>query len=833
MGQSTSRDNVRPLLLPGEADLIPVEILCEIFLITLQGRLWYRRDLILVCRRWRAIILEMPSIPSQLTIRRATQKKVVQAFVHGRKSRLDVRVDMNNEKDGSGFNTKDFHACFMAASQEASRWSSLNLVSPPPHGEYESLQILQPLTHLESFKVACGFGESLEPLMTAISGGASPNLTTICLQDPAAILYLVQPACLHINHSLTTLTIQLSKKMDSPVDILPHLHSLKEFEARNLCLPFYPPDASLPLTHTLFSLDLKSVSVQWMAGHIFPGLMFCKVKFPHHADTIQAFQPVNMPMCLNFLYHANDLHPLAHFHLPFIGGLDVKSGQWNVWRGNPQVAALCPVFSADITELRLDVECSERLLVYMLSLVPALKQLWLGLARPNALSTRFFRAFIIREPKADGASDMVGTRRQAIAPLCPSLESFDLHYRRWLRSLDKKALIVAFGDVMRSRNLEINGSFNLILSFGEVLQSRWSIDTSVRKSQDVAHAGITLGISVPHGMIPISTLVTPDGVVALPCEEAEYLHLQQPILYSPLSCLFTHDHIELKVYGHDQLPPPTSLPCAFPLFSALRVLVVEGVNPSFFAGHTFHKLERCRVLKSRNPFGASPSLFIEAGMPVCTRLDIFDPYLLATFKLPKIHELALNFPDPNYSTFGEIRPTVNANVSDPDCSTIWEKRITVNAKLSGLTLLHIKNWPRDGDLIPILRSLSLLETLVISSRVGEVSFGAFLPMDANETSGLKETSVEGRALSLLCPRLQSLRIEGQDPSVEPGLISILKDIVTLRAELASPLKSFTFSMFRPKPGSLFELVRTNGSFMIERIDLPDEARKFELDIEFV
>jgi hypothetical protein len=71
------------------------------------------------------------------------------------------------------------------------------------------------------------------------------------LADPVAVLYLVQPTCLHITHSLTTLKIQLSKRMDSPVDILPHLQRLEIFEARHLCLPFYPPDASLPLIHTL------------------------------------------------------------------------------------------------------------------------------------------------------------------------------------------------------------------------------------------------------------------------------------------------------------------------------------------------------------------------------------------------------------------------------------------------------------------------------------------------------------------------------------------------------------------------------------------------------
>jgi len=386
--------------------------------------------------------------------------------------------------------------------------------------------------------------------------------------------------------------------MDSSVDILPHLRRLNTFEARNLCFPFYPPDTCLPLTHTLRFLDLKSVSVQWMAGHVFPALEHCDVKFPCHADIIQALQPVTMPSCFYFRYHSNDLHPLAQFHLPSLRVLDVKCGQWNVWRGNPHLAALCPVVAArakSLTELRLDVECSEQLLLHMLSLIPALTVLWLGLARPNALSTTFFQAFIVGEPNADGASDMVGPPGQATAPLCPLLQSFDLQYRRWLRGPDKKALIIAFGNIMASRNLkESHRSFKLLLTVDQALY--WSIDKPVRKSQDLGRSTLMLGISAPCGIISISTALLWEDVVALPLKGAEYLHLQGPFLdkYS-VEFLFTNDHMELVVYNYYQRPPPTSLPCVLPLFKALRVLVVEDVLPLFLIGHTFHNLERCRL----------------------------------------------------------------------------------------------------------------------------------------------------------------------------------------------------------------------------------------------
>jgi len=809
-------DSIRPLLPPGKADLIPVEILSEIFLVVVQRASEYAsgyiKVLMLVCRRWHAIILSTPGIHSQLTIRRATQKEVVQAFMLGRKSRLRVVVDMNDEKDGSDFNPETFYACFMAAAQAASRWSSFNIISPPPYGEYTGLQISQPLVHLESFKAACGFDGFLDPLMTALGRCGSPSLTTIYLEDPTAVLYLVQPACLHITQSLTTLKVMLSRKMDNPVDILPHLHRLQHFEARNLYLRFYPADASLPLTDTLSHLSLKSVSVQWMAGHVFPALKECEVKSPRHADIIQGLQPVTMPSCSHFLYHSNNLHPLAQFHLPSLEKLDVKSGQWNVWRGNPHLVALCPVVAAgakSLTELCLDIECSEQLLLYMLSLIPAVTVLRLGLARPNTLSTTFFQAFILREPNADGASDMVGPPGQATTPLCPSLTALYLDYRRWLRGPDQKALIETFGHIVASRDLKISQRiFTLWLG---VEQARyWTIEEP-GDPQSSGLGDLILGISAPCGIIPICWLWLQGGIVALPLKGADYLHLRGDDSFTSVEFLFTNDHMELVVYEYLQPPPPKSLRRVLPLFYALRVLVVEDANPSFLTGYTFHNLERCRVVGSRKRFRPppTPSLFTMTEMPLCTRVDIDDPRLLATFKLPQTHELALDF-------------------SVRDCSTIWQKHIAVNTNLSGLTLLHMKKWPFDGELIPMLRSLSLLEDLIIGSRLGRISFRAFLPMDPNGTSGLKGTSGEGQTLALLCPRLKYLWIADQDPSVEPELIPILKDIVTLRAMCGSPLKEFTFFDFQS--GSKTELIGRDQSFTMGACVLDEDDYKFELDI---
>ncbi len=286
---SSPSNTIRPLLLPGKAPLIPVEILSEIFLLVAEDRSWYKKDLALVCRRWRAIMLSTPGITSRLYIGRSTKEEVVQMSIQGRKTRFWVIVDVNDKEDGKDFNADDFHASFMAALQAASRWRALVLRSFPPPGEHKKTHIIvQPLDSLWSFTMSqdCDLGYFFEPLMTAITTTTPSHLTTLDLSSLNSVLYLVQPACLHVFCSLTSLTITLSKRMEGPADILPHLQRLENFDARRLHLPIYSPDARLPLIQTLRSLSLKSVSVQWMAGKVFTVLRHCSITFPHHIDTI-------------------------------------------------------------------------------------------------------------------------------------------------------------------------------------------------------------------------------------------------------------------------------------------------------------------------------------------------------------------------------------------------------------------------------------------------------------------------------------------------------------------------------------------------------------------
>ena len=758
----------------------------------------------LVCRRWHDIMLSTPGNRSQLRIGRSTQKKEVEAVINGNRSLLDVTVDMNIETYGQRFVGRKFHASFMAAAQAAPRWRSFELVSPPPRGEYEYLQTLQPLQHLESLKLSlgCSVGNFLEPLMASITATSTPRLSEIEIADPDAVLYLGQPTFLHIFHSVRNLNIHLSKRMDSPVDILPYLERLEVFEAHRLCFPIYPPDAHLPLTQTLHSLHLKCVSVQWIAEREFPHLEQCSITFPHHAHTIRS---VNMPSCSSLKYDSNTLGTLRHFNTPPLAKLEVRCGQWSSRRGNLQLMALHPIFSIaeSLTDLHLQVQCSEKVLIYMLRLLPGLEKLWLGLPFPGALSKAFLQEFVARRPN----ERMTGLSTQLTRTLCGRLKRLHLHYKRWLRGLEKTAVIQVFGDIVAYAP-----DFSLHLSLDEGPKGQiWKVHEPVARPKE--RSNICIGFSSKRGIVPLSALseASDHSDFTSPLfKESEYLQVSNhPSGELPIENLFPfHGLRELRTYPLPlTMKSSTQLPSNFPLFHTVKVLYVWSIQSSLLAGRTLHNLERYWEYGTYDRHNLDQGLLTE--MPLCTRL-VAALCTLATFKLPCISEVCI--------WFDHLEPNM-----------IWEKHIAVNVNLSGLKLMHVWDWsqPPNLDLVEILRSLPALETLIFvwSPRAppSVEFFKAFVPMGTQEAPDLDKENGRGQLPALICPKLESLQIEDIDLPNQPQLLPVLKEIVTQHAVFGSHLKSLTFM----DSGRKWELIGVDGRLTMKEI-VP--AQVFELDI---
>ena len=822
---SMTRDEIYQSLPRHNVHRVPVEIFSEIFLYTVQADPRSRRELMLVCRHWHHIMLSTPGIHSQLRIHGETKRKDVERF--GKRWLLDVTVDPEHvpvnfyRQTEPVFDPVEYHACLMAAAQAASRWRSLAILSLPPPGGYKDLQIMHPLQHLESFKLAtiCNLGNFLEPLLNAIITTVTTRFTVMEVFHPDSALYLLQPAHFQIFSSLTTLRL-ICRRMQNPVDVLPSLHNLEIFEAHHLFLPIYPPGVDLPLTQTLRVLHLKAVSVQWMAGQIFPALEECSIIFPPHSDAIHF---VDMPSCLNLKYHSNNLSALEHFHISALGKLEINCGQWGTWSGNLQLIRLHPIFAAQsLTCLHMEIKCSERLLTYMLRLAPALEELWMRLSSPHALSTAFFLALAAGGPKMNA-----GPSSQTIVPLCRKLRMLHLHYKRWLRGPERNALIPAFGAVVASHSPEDqNFSFRLSIGEGSELQG-WDILGPV-ESFDFNFASkwtrIVIGVSSPYGIVPLSKIIDGDDddlygpLTESECHllprESEYITVnvgrELPIEFF----LSFHSLKELRTneYSTLKMKPDIQFPLDAPLFHTLETLYLETISSLFFAGQTFHKLERYGEgrIYERHIQGQGPL----TEMPVCTRL-VVPLHRLATLKLPQIRELGLFI--------------------DPEPDHIWEKHIAAIANLSGLKLLHFRycrpTWPIIA-VIKILESLPALETLITDTDCLVAPyvdfFKAFVPMNVPGPSALNQSSWKGQVSRVLCPRLGNLQIQGVSTAEQAELMPVLKDIVTLRAIIGSPLKSFTFYGYEyPAVPHKWQLIGKDKNFMMEEV-VP--AERFVLDI---
>jgi len=148
--------------------------------------------------------------------------------------------------------------------------------------------------------------------------------------------------------------------------------------------------------------------------------------------------------------------------------------------------------------------------------------------------------------------------------------------------------------------------------------------------------------------------------------------------------------------------------------------------------------------------------------PVCTRLEVYNLHLLATFKLPKISELSVG-------------------LDHPEFNMIWGKHIAGNTNLSGLKLLHVCGWHQWADLIQALRCLPVLKSLILGdgSDLDAELFEEFVPMDPNGPSVLKQPGGGGQISGILCPMLNSILIEEFDPTKQLELIPVLNEVITL------------------------------------------------------
>jgi hypothetical protein len=422
---------------------LPVEMLAEIFVLAISCHSHAPLNLMRVCRSWRAVVLTIPRIWSNLRLCTWTKHDKV-AFILERTgvSPLDVEIDTSMDMfkivDANEFRR---YTGLELAAKEAKRWRNLTVMNFPSHLDIEvystpeqlAFEFSGPMNALESFKIKniCDDSPVFNQLLDVVGSSSHEKLTNMELSSPNAIYYLAQAQFSSIFHGLVIFKADVCR-MRTEVDLLSQFQHLETLEVYCLRLPTYHIDTDLPLARTLKHMRIKTVSVQWMAGRSFPNLEECTIIWPRYPETLVAGGRVDFPLCTHFTYEDLTIGTLLNFRIPKLDTLIVRNEALNKSRGSMQLAAVWNGASGQVAPLQprvlhLDTQCHDQHLVDALSMLPELEELYLGVDPPDGLGRKFFGALQARKGRASRAA----TSAMHVSTLCPGLKTLGIRYRRW------------------------------------------------------------------------------------------------------------------------------------------------------------------------------------------------------------------------------------------------------------------------------------------------------------------------------------------------------------------------------------------------------------------
>ena len=453
---------------------LPTELLAEILVIAIECHGQNRFHMIRVCRSWRATILDMGRIWSRMTIRPSTSREKMEFMVERTKQvPLEVSIDSESIYHACGVMREGERAYEGLASvmKTMSRWRSLTIACFPTDAdivatsgaEKTNLSSAGPMEKLETFNISglCDSSVSFNQLLDHVATTSTQRLKRVEFSFPNAIWFLADQKYRAFFSHLTRFKVDV-REMRDPADILPYFENLEELEAYRLHLPTYSHDVDLPIVRTLRRMNIKIVSVQWMAGRTFPALADCTIIWPHHPETLRPQGGVSLPVCTQFTYDDHLIEPMSEFRLLKSDKMVVRNEAWNKPRGSTQLASVWGE-SANPKWLKprvlhLDTQCYDQHLINALHLHPDLEELVLGLVRPDGLGKKFFNSLVARRLKGGSSGPSSGSAQLngpsgslLVAPLVPKLKVFGVRYRRWIKEKGTDEITPLLEKIIQSR----------------------------------------------------------------------------------------------------------------------------------------------------------------------------------------------------------------------------------------------------------------------------------------------------------------------------------------------------------------------------------------------
>ena len=651
---------------------LPLEILMNIFYIILDDHP-SPVVLMLVCRRWHNAVEAMSGVQNSLKLHTWTPPEIVRRATSGVASRLlNVTVDTDKDDDLTGLSIERYSTIAIAM-ESAPHWRSLTVQSLPRGGQLDDSILhrirstdFPPMMRLEELRITSAVDPSplVDHLLQSIAATAMRRLTTIEIKCLYASQFLLRVIPDYIFHSLTTLKAILPKASE-PIDILPRFTRLEVLEVTNLSLPSYHNESPLPFTQTLRRLSLKSVTIEWMAGRVFPLLSFCAITAPPNPFLAH---DVHLPTCREFHFSHHCTAVFGRFQVPMINSLAVHSNHWTPLRGTQGLVDMCMAglgASLQPRVLHLAMLCNGSMLGMVLQNLPALEELSLELPRPSALSRSFFTSLLGKPVTIPDRTKETGwwawAKKQIDwhAVIFPSLKVFNLHYQRWLRPNEQISFVaplLALGwsrkkTAMPLRSLCIhmkvdNWTWNKVNLVP--MKVKRLIELDIPQLQHLGQLGefdlqfvfqaylTSATLSVIEGdyyMNPIPHLT--EAVFGMSFHRIRVLCIDQPpssnVMLKVLHCFHHLEELSLKfvqIYSHG---------IEFPLLQTLQRLHITGGGADWMDGHTFVQLKYFSV----KSISSWPNSFPKrVDMPICTHIY----YEIHSLQFLPIFQAAFHFP---------------------------------------------------------------------------------------------------------------------------------------------------------------------------------------------
>ena len=657
---------------------LPAEILMNIFYINFDDHPSLV-VLMLVCRRWHNTIEEMPGLQMSLELRTWTTPDIVRRATRGVAGRLfNITIDTDQDGHLAGQSIERYSTIAIAIAS-IPQWRRLTVHSLPRRKQLGDSTLhrmlsteIPPMMRLEELRITSEVDPSplVDRLLQSITATARGGLRTIEINCSYSFQYLLRVTSACPFHSLTTLKAALPKASE-PIDILPRFTRLEVLEVTNLSLPSYHNESPIPFIQTLRRLYLKSVTIDWMAGQVFPLLTTCAIITPPSPFLAHG---VHLPACreFHFSHHQTDL--FGRFRASGVSSLAIHSDRWTPLRGSQGLVDLCMAgLGAALRPrvLHLAMLCNGSVLRMVLQDLPALEELNLELPRPSALSRGFFTSLLakpvtfphwIRKSEWFGWAEYDNDWHAAI---CPSLKVFNLYYQRWLRPSEQIGFVAPLLALGWSRKKTAMPLQSLCVHM-KLDNWTWNkVDLVPMKSKRLIQLDIpqlkylrldeealefvfraylsSTTLSVIEGdilMDPIPHLT--EAVFGTSFHRIRVLCIDQPQATTTkpmLKVLHCFHHLEelslenvlIELYSHD---------VDYPLFQTLQHLSLSGGCAKWMDGHTFVQLKYFSVDSISSWCNSFPQ---RVDMPICTHISYstnalaFLPIFQAAFQFPLMH----------------------------------------------------------------------------------------------------------------------------------------------------------------------------------------------------